>query len=383
MKTLIKFRTTTPRLFVLFAIVGLALSPKVSASGGPPSNCNTSEGYQALFNVTTGFDDTAFGGRALYSDTSGSDNTAVGCGALVGNTTGNRNTATGSQALSRNTSADDNTANGYQALYNNTGGIVNTAVGFQALFSNTGGPLLGYGNTAIGASALAVNTTGALNTAIGFYALGSNTVGWSNVALGTSAGTNVTTATDVICIGDLVRGANVSHTCFIGNIFETADLPDALPVVVNVEGQLGTFASAQRFKRDVRPMDKTSEAILSLKPVTFHYKNNAKGKPQFGLIAEDVAKVNPDLVVRDKNGEIYTVRYDAVNAMLLNEFLKEHRKVETQSRKIQEQETTITQLKKEMETVVARLKEHAMQIQKVSARIELDRPAPRTVLNKP
>src|SRR6266571_1740520 len=345
MKTLIKFRTTTPRLFVLFAIVGLALSPKVSASGGPPSNCNTSEGYQALFNVTTGFDDTAFGGRALYGDTSGSDNTAVGCGALVGNTTGNHNTATGSQALSRNTSADDNTANGYQALYNNTGGIVNTAVGFQAF--------------------------------------GSNTVGWSNVALGTSAGTNVTTATDVICIGDLVRGANVSHTCFIGNIFETADLPDALPVVVNVEGQLGTFASAQRFKRDVRPMDKASEAILSLKPVTFHYKNNAKGKPQFGLIAEDVAKVNPDLVVRDKNGEIYTVRYDAVNAMLLNEFLKEHRKVETQSRKIQEQETTITQLKKEMETVVARLKEQDSRIQKVSAQIELDRPAPRTVLNKP
>ncbi len=296
MKTLIKFRTTTSRLFVLFALSGLVLSPKVAASGGPPPNCNTSDGYQALNSVTTGVDDSAFGGSALRSD--------------------------------------DNTANGYQALYNNTGGIVNTAVGFQALFSNTGGPLLGYGNTAIGASALAVNTTGALNTAIGFYALGSNTVGWSNVALGTSAGTNVTTATDVICIGDLVRGANVSHTCFIGNIFETADLPDALPVVVNVEGQLGTFASAQRFKRDVRPMDKASEAILSLKPVTFHYKNNAKGKPQFGLIAEDVAKVNPDLVVRDKNGEIYTVRYDAVNAMLLNEFLKEHRKVETQSRKM-------------------------------------------------
>ena len=370
-------------LFVVLVLGGFALLPKVSASGGPPSNCNTSEGYQALFNVTTGFDDTAFGGRALYSDTTGSDNTALGCGALVGNTMGFNNTATGSQALSRNITGFSNTANGYQALYNNTGGIVNTAVGFQALFSNTGGPLLGYGNTAIGASALAVNTTGALNTAIGFYALGSNTVGWSNVALGTSAGTNVTTATDVICIGDLVRGANVSHTCFIGNIFETADLPDALPVVVNVEGQLGTFASAQRFKRDVRPMDKTSEAILSLKPVTFHYKNNAKGKPQFGLIAEDVAKVNPDLVVRDKNGEIYTVRYDAVNAMLLNEFLKEHRKVETQSRKIQEQETTITQLKKEMETVVARLKEQDSRIQKVSAQIELDRPAPRTVLNKP
>src|SRR3989440_8995401 len=387
MKTLIKFRTTTSQLFVLFALGGLALSPKVSASGGPPSNCNTSEGYQALFNVTTGFDDTAFGGRALYSDTSGSDNTAVGCGALVGNTTGNHNTATGSQALSRNTSADDNTANGYQALYNNTGGIVNTAVGFQALFSNTGGPLLGYGNTAIGASALAVNTTGALNTAIGFYALGSNTVGWSNVALGTSAGTNVTTATDVICIGDLVRGANVSHTWFVGNIFETADLPDALPVVVNVEGQLVTFASAQRFKRDVRPMDKTSEAILTLKPVTFHYKNNAKGTPQFGLIAEDVAQVNPDLAVHDKNGEILSVHYDQINAMLLNEFLKEHKKVE-------EQEATITQLKKdfqvasakqqkEIQLLTAQVKDQAAQIQKVSAQIEISRSTPQVVTNKP
>jgi hypothetical protein len=155
------------------------------------------------------------------------------------------------------------------------------------------------------------------------------------------------------------------------------------PVLVDSSGQLGTISSSRRFKREIKPMASASEAILALKPVTFRYKTGAEGVPQFGLIAEEVAEVNPDLVVRDKNGEIYTVRYDAVNAMLLNEFLKEHRKVETQSRKIQEQETTITQLKKEMETVVARIKDQDSKIQKVSARVELDRPAPRTVLNKP
>jgi hypothetical protein len=155
-------------------------------------------------------------------------------------------------------------------------------------------------------------------------------------------------------------------------------------VTINSDGQLGTqlpVASSRRFKKEIKPMDKASEAILALKPVTFHYKSDSKGIPQFGLIAEEVAKVNPDLVVRDKNGEIYTVRYDAVNAMLLNEFLKEHRTVQKQSRKIQEQDLTITQLKKEMGTVVARLKEQAAQIQKVSAQLEVSKPAPQTVLN--
>jgi len=136
-------------------------------------------------------------------------------------------------------------------------------------------------------------------------------------------------------------------------------------------------------------MDQTSEAILDLKPVTFHYKSDSTGTPQFGLIAEEVARVNPDLVVRDDDGEIYTVRYDAVNAMLLNEFLKEHCKVEEQSRKIQEQEATITELKstvaqqnKDMKVFAANLKEQASQIQKVSAQVEMSKSAPRVVLNK-
>src|SRR5439155_5738162 len=193
----------------------------------------------------------------------------------------------------------------------------NTATGYQALFNNTGDS-----NTAIGRAALASNTTGTGNTALGF-----------------GAGDNVTTASNVICIGASISGANVSNTCFIGNIRDvTTANNDAIPVVIDSAGQLGTRSSSRRFKNEIKPMDKASEAILSLKPVTFHYKNSKKETPQFGLIAEEVAKVNPDLVVRDKNGEIYTVRYDAVNAMLLNEFLKEHKTLE-------EQQATIGQLR--------------------------------------
>jgi len=146
-------------------------------------------------------------------------------------------------------------------------------------------------------------------------------------------------------------------------------------------GQLGTTSSSRRFKKEIKPMDKASETILGLKPVTFHYKSDTTETPQFGLIAEEVTGVNPGLVVRDENGEIYTVRYDAVNAMLLNEFLKEHRKVQEQGRKAQEQEATITQLKKGMEVLTAQLKEQAAQIQKVSAQLEARKPAPRMVIN--
>jgi hypothetical protein len=226
---------------------------------------------------------------------------------------------------------------GFQALHNNTIGGANTAVGGTALQSNTGG-----GNTAIGNGALFKNTTGD-----------------SNTALGISAGSGVTTGTNVICIGS--DGANVNNSCFIGNIHGvTTAINDAIPVVIDSAGQLGTVSSSCRFKKDIATMEKSSEAILSLRPVTFHYKTDTKGTPQFGLIAEEVAKLNPDLVVRDKNGEIYTVRYDAVNAMLLNEFLKEHRKVE--------------QLEKQVEVLTAGL-------QRVSARIEASKPAPQVVNN--
>ena len=245
----------------------------------------------------------------------------------------------------------------------------------MSLFHNTEG----VANTATGAETLTSNITGIANTAIGYQAL-TNATGDGNTALGYHAGLNVTTANNVITIGHL--GANVSNSCFINNIRgATGAMGDGIPVLIDSHGQLATSPSSRRFKKEIKPMDKTSDAILALKPVTFHYKSDGTGTPQFGLIAEEVAKVNPDLVVRDEKGEIYTVRYDAVNAMLLNEFLKEHRKV-------QEQEATIAQLKandmaqlKEIKAMAATLKEQASEVQKVSAQLELQKAVPQTVLN--
>ena len=224
----------------------------------------------------------------------------------------------------------------------------------------------------MGDGALATNTTSGNNTAVGRFALDQST-GALNTALGYTAGHNVTTAQDVICIGH--PGADVSDSCFIGNIRDvTTQNADAIPVLIDSAGQLGTASSSQRFKKEIKPMDKASEAIMALKPVTFHYKSDKTGTPQFGLIAEEVAEVNPDLVVRDAQGEIYSVRYDAVNAMLLNEFLKEHRKV-------QDLEAIVAQQHKGMEVLAAQLKEQASQIQKASAQLELSKSAPQTVAN--
>jgi hypothetical protein len=196
--------------------------------------------------------------------------------------------------------------------------------------------------------------------------------------LGFGAGSFVTTANNVICIG--ANGANVSNSCFIGQIFG-ATVSGGTAVFIDSFGQLGTVSSSRRFKKEIESMEQASEAILALKPVTFHYKSDNTGKPQFGLIAEEVAEVNPDLVVRDESGEIYTVRYEAVNAMLLNEFLKEHRKVEEQGSKLQEQEATIAELKKDFRATVAqltaRIEEQAAQIQKVSAQLEVSESAPK------
>jgi Chaperone of endosialidase len=264
---------------------------------------------------------------SLLSLTDGSFNTAVGAGTLLANT------------------ANSNTATGAGALLNNTEGFGNTANGTFALFSNT----TGGGHTALGYGALSTNTNGANNTALGSF-----------------AGQGVTTASNVICIRSL--GANVNNSCFIGNICgATTVQPDAIPVLIDSAGQLGTVSSSRRYKKEITPMKEASEAILALKPVTFHYKSDNTSRPEFGLIAEEVAEVNPDLVVRDANGEIYTVRYDAVNAMLLNEFLKEH--------------STVEELKKEIATLTATVNEQAAQIQKVSAQLEASKPAPQVVNN--
>jgi hypothetical protein len=308
----------------------------------------------------------ANGANALFRNTTGISNTATGVSALFSNQIGNDNTATGISALEADTTGSYNTATGVSALYSNTGAAqLNTANGFKAVYSNTAGT----GNTGEGYRAL-VNSTGS-----------------NNIGLGSNAGFNLTTGSNNIDIGNMGVAAEASTTrigtagsqtrAFIAGIRGVATVnANALPVVIDSAGQLGTVSSSARFKNEIKPMDQTSEAILALKPVTFQYKSDNTGTPQFGLIAEEVAKVNPDLVVRDGRCEIYTVRYDAVNAMLLNEFLKEHCKVE-------EQEATITQLKKGMEAVIAHLKEQDWKIQKISDQLELNKPAPQMVNNDP
>jgi endosialidase-like protein len=262
--------------------------------------------------------------------------------------------------------AEGNTANGALTLFSNTTGAVNTAVGGVALLNNT----TGNSNTAVGIQALVDNTTGGFNTAVGDRSLNNNTTGGGNTALGLLAGANVTTANSVICIGS--SGGNVDFTTWIENVYGVTTVNGTTaPVVVSADGQLGTVASSKRFKKDIATMQKASESILSLRPVTFHYKTDTTGISQFGLIAEEVAKVNPALVLPDKEGKPYTVRYDAVNAMLLNEFLKEHQKVE-------KLEATVAQQHKDFEAAVAELKG---QIQKVSTQLEANKPAPQMVLN--
>lgn len=363
MKTSIRLIITT----VAFLCIGLL--PNADAVSPPPdgayAGANTAEGANALFSLTTGLYNTAIGFFSLEAVKTGSFNTAIGAGALFANT-GDDNTATGSGALLNNTLGDHNTANGESALFKNSTGTGNTAVGSEALLNNTTGSF----NTAHGAGAVFSNSSGSRNTAMGLNALSSNTTGQDNIAVGFGAGLGVITAHDTICIGN--SGVDVSNTCFISQIFGVAPaLNDAVPVVIDSAGQLGTLGSARRLKKEIKPMDKASEGILALKPVTFQYKSNKTNRPEFGLIAEEVAAVDSDLVVRDKNGEIYTVRYDAVNAMLLNEFLKEHRKVQELTKDFQ---ATVTQL-------TARLDEQAAQIQKVNAQLEASKPAPQIVNN--
>jgi len=342
---------------------------------------NTATGVQALNSNTIGAQNTATGVNALFSNTTASYNTANGTSALFHNTTGSQNTATGVNALTNNTIGNSNTATGVNALYRNTTGGLNTATGVQALFNNT----TGNDNTGIGTGALFSNTTGDQNTAVGRNALRNNTTGTGNIALGRDAGTdpgigsnNIYIAdtgfagdNNVIAIGAISASGTAYAKCFIGGIFGTTVTGSA--VQVGSDGQLGVATSSKRFKDDIKPMDRASESILALQPVTFRYKKeiDAGSAPQFGLVAEEVAEVNPDLVIY-RDGQPYTVRYDQVNAMLLNEFLKEHRKVE-------QLQLTLAQQQKEMRTVLTRLKKQESQIQKVSAQLEVSKPGPETV----
>jgi trimeric autotransporter adhesin len=381
-----------PLMLACFALAPAAREPagadQLCQAGCDISLENTFLGQDTLINNTTGFQNAATGSFALTNNTTGFNNTATGAEALEANSTGNNNTATGWEALSDNTTGIQNTAIGSFALFNNTTGNGNTAIGLNALLSNNAGV-----NTATGVNALAGNTTGIgntangtfaanfsngdNNTAIGFQAYTQATAGNNNTTLGFNAGAHLTTGSDNIDIGNL-GVASDSGTIRIGTVGTQtkafiAGIRDAaiggVEVRVNMNGRLGTVPSSKRFKDVIKPMDKASAVLLALRPVTFHYKPeiDPEGIPQFGLVAEEVEKVNPDLVVHDKEGKPYSVRYDQVNAMLLNEFLKEHRKVEDQGAMIAKQQ-------KQIEALTAGL-------QKVSAQVELSKPAPRTVLN--
>jgi hypothetical protein len=376
-------KTRVPPVLITFALVCLAFSPSAQAVVPPPDGgypgFNTAEGQNALFSLTTGSANTAIGWFSLFSNVEGSFNTSTGAGALLFNTA-NNNTAFGAAALLLNATGVGNTAVGATALLS-TGGDGNTATGFAALYLNTSSA-----NTANGYQALYNNTDGTSNTANGFQALYNNTIGDYNTALGNAAGTNLTTGSFNIDIGNngvagegnTIRiGSNNHQTAtYIAGIAGQTVGAGGSTCYVDNDGKLGVFLSARRFKTNIADMGAASKALLALRPVTFHYKPelDKAGIPQFGLVAEEVAEVNPDLVTHDAKGDIYTVRYEAVNAMLLNEFLKEHRKNE-------KQEATIAELKTEIGSLSAAVKEHAEQIQKVSAQVQMNKPASQTVLN--
>ncbi|SRR6266567_1251803 len=373
---------------ILLGVVSFALCQQVQAQDTPDpgsvgGSFNTADGTNALANVT-GAANAAFGWFSLLSNTDTSFNTGVGAGTLLFNTA-NDNTAVGAAALLFNTTGTENAAVGAAALVNNVDGSDNNAVGAFALNANVSGTFNnalgrnaltssdGDQNNAMGDDAMFSNTTGSFNTAVGDDALFFNVDGSNNVAIGDEAGTGLGASVNN-CIAINVPGAGpfatFDNTCFIGSIFNqpVSDVGTQEAVFVDQFNVVGITASSRRFKHDIQPMDKASEAILALKPVTFKYNADKNGRTQYGLIAEEVATVNPDLVVQHKDGEISTVRYEQVNAMLLNEFLKEHKKV-------QNLETTVAQQQKGMEVLTAQLKEQAAQIQKVSAQVEMSKPA--------
>jgi hypothetical protein len=403
-------------------------SPRAQAVTPAPDGCypgfTTAEGCNALQSLTTGAGNTGLGWRSLFLNTTGNFNTALGAGALVLNN-GDSNTATGAAALLLNTTGTDNTANGTDALvYNDTGSFNtavgafaltnntasgNTAVGSNALLSNTTGGTLGTvigfdvgPNVAVGEQALENNTLASANTAVGYQALHSFTAGpmgfeglglctavgfqalanttgttgvTSNTAIGYKAGYNLTNGDGNVCIGANVLGvAGESFTTRIKNVYDS--VATTRQVYVNSDNKIGTLSSSRRYKQQIKRMEQASETLFALNPVTFRYNKEVDPSQalSFGLIAEEVAKINPELITRDEEGRPQTVRYEAVNAMLLNEFLKEHRTVQDLKSAAAKQEATIARQQKQIEALTAGL-------QKVSAQLEVSKPATQTVLN--
>jgi len=403
---------------------------------------NVAIGSGALQNNTTGRFNMAIGAEALQANNS-NFNLAIGFRTLFQNTTGNHLTGIGAAAMRGNTTAGFNTAIGADAMRENTTTSFNCAVGDGALTAFNGTTATDGANTGLGSISLNALTSGEENVAVGrrsleFLTGGSNNtvVGWragdnysgtesNNILIGSftagvsgddgairigtsvsSGGINVVNngpAANAITIGtgnnsggitvlETLLGSTISigadlpspgTLTFVGGIFNVVPPVGSHLVTIATNGQLAdATASSRRFKKDIAPMDKASERLLDLRPVTFHWKNDKTNEPEFGLVAEEVAKVNPDWITRDKQGEIYGVRYETIPILLLNEFLKEHKKVEDQQASIADLKSTVALQRKEMQVLTAQLKEQAAQIQKVSAQLEASKPAPKVVANK-
>ncbi len=388
---------------IFLALACFGLLPQMQAVVPPPDGCypgfTTAEGCNALNFLTTGAGNTGVGWYSLFLNSAANYNTGVGAGTLVLNdsdsntavgtaamllnTSGTANVAVGTNALLYNDSGNFNTAVGYQALFSNTTGTENTALGEGTLSSNTDGDFntatgdvallnntTGINNTANGHSTLVHNIEGSFNVAVGDGALFDNTSGSDNTALGGSAGSNQTTGSGNVYVGDGMFGvAGESNHTYIRNIKDTIVSGGGTDFVsVNLTtGLLGHVSSSRRYKEQIEPMDKASEALYRLKPVTYRFKKGIDPTQglEYGLVAEDVAQVNPNLAIRDGKGQIESVRYMAINVMLLNEFLKEH--------------ATVQELKKEIAALNASLKEQAAQIQKVTAKVDIAQPASQVI----
>lgn len=362
---------------------------------------NTAVGTYSLQNNTAGSHNTALGDSALWSNTTGTYNVAVGSNALGDNTTGGGNNAVGEDALSENTTGVENTAIGDAALQKNMTGSGNVAVGAVALFYKTGASYqlqgantavgyraLGYtgapwgtgsggdGNTAIGDRAMLYNVDGSFNCAFGLLALSADngeTDSSENVAIGDRAGYGLRTGTGNVYIGEheMARDPNESYHTYIHNINTTSvsgGFADTVTVDLNT-GLLGHLTSSRRHKEDIKTMDDASETLYRLKPVTYRYKKEIDRNQvlDYGLIAEEVAEIDPNLAIRNAKGEIETVRYSAINVMLLNEFLKEHKAFVEEQEKVKNLEAGLAGL-------LATVKEQAAQIEKVSAQFQMRQP---------
>ena len=437
--------TTALSALVCFGLCQQVQSATDTPDPGSLPTSNTADGQGALGSLTTGLYNSAFGFLSVLSLSDANFDTGVGAGALLVDN-GGTNTAVGAGALFSNTTGSDNTAVGAFALFNSTTAGLNVAVGDSALVSFNGTTAFDGANTALGSIALSAETSGEENVAVGRRALESLVSGSNNVAVGWRAGDNYTGGeTNNICIGsgtggtagesnairigdsassggiDVINNSTLANvvtigpglstqgitiltllgfgnvsignglqtttgasTCNIGGIFNQTPPAGSHGVVVGPNNQLADATlSSRRFKKDIAPIDKMSEGILALRPVTFHWKTDNTNEPEFGLVAEEVAEVNLNWITRNPQGEISGVRYETIPILLLNEFLKEHKKVEEQQANIAELKSTVAQQQKGMEVLTAQLKEQAAQIQKVSAQLEVNKPASKVVVNKP